>query len=262
MGTAVEFPYHYHTATLTTTTTTIITSIRLFSILVPAWRWSGSCHSISHRPAHCRWSRGSDWLGDGRTPPSSLHAASRSPRQAYCSGAEGRAKDSYEREIIKRWGEREFSVDSSRERERQAIQFTGWYVCSGFKLSGLGTPITSHGTLKIRARPYFKDIPIFNVLLNPECRENVNVLVLLTSSASCFSLSSQPSMSVRVAITSVASSFKRLAISLMLATVESRSFLIWTSSAVRLGLPSSSGTWKLSEAIMRLQKLYWSYQKL
>ena len=69
----------------------------------------------------------------------------------------------------------------------------------------------------------------------------------LTSSASCWSLYSQSSMSLSVTLISVASSFIRLAMSLMLATTASRRVLIWRSRAVRLGLPSSSGTWKLPQ---------------
>lgn len=71
--------------------------------------------------------------------------------------------------------------------------------------------------------------------------------LVLTSSASCLSLSNQSSMSPMVALMSVASSLTRTAICLILFTAASRRFFIWRSRAVTFGWPSSTGSWKLSK---------------
>lgn len=75
----------------------------------------------------------------------------------------------------------------------------------------------------------------------------LTVSLVLTSSASCLSLSNQSSMSPMVALMSVASSLMRTTICLMLLTATSRSFFIWKSRAVTFGRPSNTGSWKLSK---------------
>lgn len=87
--------------------------------------------------------------------------------------------------------------------------------------------------------------------LSPEIRRQWSVTpasCTCTSSASCWSFSTQISMFDRVSEISLASSLIRLAASRMEDKALSRSFLIWMSRDVRLEQPSSSGVGKLKKS--------------
>lgn len=78
---------------------------------------------------------------------------------------------------------------------------------------------------------------------------------LSTSSASCLSLSSQPSMVVTLSVMLAPSFNKYSAEVKMLFKALSLSFLIWMSRAVRFALPSRSGSLKLRGSIVNLATL-------